>query len=111
MPVRPRSRPILIGHRQAHSRRRKTAVVPNPVAVDQSGDFLDVVGYFAPGGGLPIFAFLYTNGQMLDLNTLLPPQSGWTTLQTAYGISDSGQIAGFGSRNGVYRAFLMTPVG
>jgi hypothetical protein len=45
---------------------------------------------------------------MVDLVTLLPPNSGWTLTQ-ANGISSSGQIIGVGVHNGISRGFLMTP--
>ncbi|HVW10749.1 MAG TPA: PEP-CTERM sorting domain-containing protein [Bryobacteraceae bacterium] len=52
-------------------------------------------------------AFYYTGtGGMLDLNTLLPANSGWV-LQGAEGINDSGQIVGYGLFNGTAEAFLM----
>jgi probable HAF family extracellular repeat protein len=57
----------------------------------------------------PQYAFLYSNGRMINLNSLLPPNSGWT-LDDAVGINDAGQIVGVGSHNGLARAFLMTPV-
>ncbi len=44
-----------------------------------------------------------------DLNTRLPPDSGWTLLTSAEGINSAGQIVGFGTINGRTRAFLMTP--
>jgi probable HAF family extracellular repeat protein len=53
-------------------------------------------------------AFLYRHGAMVDLNTLLPPNSGWT-LTIAKGINDSGEIVGTGFHNGVKRGFLLTP--
>lgn len=55
-------------------------------------------------------AFLYslTTG-MVDLNTLLPDNSGWRLL-SANAISDKGQVTGFGLLNGVgTHAFLLTP--
>jgi probable HAF family extracellular repeat protein len=57
-----------------------------------------IVGNSGPNGG-----FLYSNGQMYDLNSLLvnSPESVW-----AAGINDSGQIiGGFSSA-----AYLLTPV-
>lgn len=54
-------------------------------------------------------AFLYTNGTMIDLNTLIDPASGWV-LNSANAINDFGQIAGTGTFNGQQRAFLLTPV-
>jgi probable HAF family extracellular repeat protein len=54
--------------------------------------------------------FLYSGGNLTDLNTLLPPGSDWT-LSGAYGINDSGQIVGGGTNpQGERHAFLMTPV-
>jgi probable HAF family extracellular repeat protein len=61
----------------------------------------------APGDPYPD-AFLYTNGQMIDLNSLLPADSGWT-LYNANAINDKGQIVGVGAGpNGLSHAFLLT---
>ncbi len=46
---------------------------------------------------------------MTDLNTLIPPNSGWI-LTEARGINDAGQITGTGTINGETHAFLLTPV-
>jgi probable HAF family extracellular repeat protein len=56
-------------------------------------------------------AFLYRPGiGMVNLNTLLPSGSGWI-LDSAYGISDAGQITGAGrNSNGESHAFLLSPV-
>lgn len=55
-------------------------------------------------------AFLWQNGQMTDLNSLIPSGSGWM-LASANGINDSGQIVGWGlSADGKPRAYLLTPV-
>jgi probable HAF family extracellular repeat protein len=53
-------------------------------------------------------AFLYQHGTMTDLNALIRPNSGWD-LQWAFDINDHGQIAGYGVKDGKFRAFLMTP--
>jgi probable HAF family extracellular repeat protein/T5SS/PEP-CTERM-associated repeat protein len=53
-------------------------------------------------------AVLWENGQMKDLNTLIPPNSGWV-LQNARGINNKGQIVGKGTFNGQTRAFLLIP--
>jgi probable HAF family extracellular repeat protein len=63
-----------------------------------------VVGWSTTAGGSN-HAFLYTGGQMVDLNTLLHPGSGFT-LTSASGINDKGQIAAQGS-NG--HGYLLTP--
>ena len=56
-------------------------------------------------GGL---AFLYEDGVVKDLNTLVPSGTGWT-LGAANAISSNGLIAGSGSLNGVGHAFLLIP--
>jgi len=53
-------------------------------------------------------ATLWQNGPPTDLNSLLPPNSGWT-LTEARAINDHGQIAGLGLFQGRRRAFLLTP--
>ena len=56
-------------------------------------------------------AFLWSHDEMVDLNTLLPPGSGWM-LTAAYDIDDHGAIVGEGVRpDGAARAFLLTPAG
>jgi probable HAF family extracellular repeat protein len=70
----------------------------------------EVVGgsYIAAGG--PDHAFLYTGGQMLDLNSLISTNSGWT-LFYASGINDAGQIVGQGlNSSGTFDAYLLTPI-
>jgi choice-of-anchor C domain-containing protein len=73
-------------------------------------DFGQVVGDLgAAGGGVP-HAFLYSGGQMLDLNDLIAPGSGFTLVE-AQGISDTGYITGDGTApNGQTHAFLLTPL-
>jgi probable HAF family extracellular repeat protein len=62
-----------------------------------------------PGGQFVVFhAFVTVNGKMTDLNTLIPPGSGWV-LDEAYSINDAGQITGYGEHNGQTRGFLLTP--
>jgi hypothetical protein len=79
----------------------------------------DVVGAYAFGNfgkfGLIDHAFIASLGPSspfyggVDLNSLLPAASGWT-LTSATGISDSGQIVGYGSDpSGKYSAYELTP--
>jgi hypothetical protein len=51
---------------------------------------------------------LFEDGRVIDLNTLLPANSG-RTLTEARDINDRGQIVGTGVVNGRQRAFLLTP--
>jgi probable HAF family extracellular repeat protein len=51
--------------------------------------------------------FLYSNGVMYDLNSLIPADSGWE-IMNATSINDLGQIVGQGVRNGQYHAVLLT---
>lgn len=46
--------------------------------------------------------------QSIDLQTLIPPESGWD-LSGALSINDAGQIVGYGAVDGQQRAFLLTP--
>jgi probable HAF family extracellular repeat protein len=73
-----------------------------------------VVGWSTIGGtsGLS-HAFLYQNGTMTDLNSLLPPAFSGVTLFGATSINDLGQIVAFGgtSPNGLLQDYLLTPPG
>lgn len=55
-------------------------------------------------------ATLFEKREAIDLNTLIPADSGWT-LTSANGINDAGQIVGFGKyKDSDMRAFLLSPV-
>jgi len=53
-------------------------------------------------------AFLYSDGSIVNLNTLIDSSLGWNLLG-ARAINDSGQIVGYGIRNNRNEAFLLTP--
>lgn len=54
-------------------------------------------------------AFIWQNGAITDLNTLIPPGSSLYLLE-AFGINNRGQIAGWGrDANGDIRAYLLIP--
>jgi uncharacterized membrane protein len=53
--------------------------------------------------------FLYTDGTLRLLASLIPHASGWSNLN-ATAINDAGQIVGQGSINGREHAFEMTPI-
>lgn len=76
-----------------------------PLPGDTKSEALDinnlgqVVGYSSikNGSGTEVKrAFLYDNGEMIDLTLLLPPSTGWT-LQTASAINSKGEITGVGT--------------
>jgi len=79
-----------------------------------------IVGFSADGGAVPGTlpinprAFVYSNGKMVDLNSLLPAGCAGWTLVVANAINDNGQIVGAayvgGYPNGVEHGFLLTPV-
>jgi probable HAF family extracellular repeat protein len=64
-----------------------------------------VVGSFRPGPDGD-HAFLYENGEMTDLNTLIDPASGWT-ITGAAAINDLQQIAARACRAGVCQAVTL----
>ncbi|HEV2436142.1 MAG TPA: hypothetical protein VG077_09090 [Verrucomicrobiae bacterium] len=73
----------------------------------------DAVGMAETTNGMP-HAFLVTNAlggtiHMMDLNNLIPTNSGWQ-LMAARGINSAGQIVGYGIFAGHTNAFLLTPV-
>jgi probable HAF family extracellular repeat protein len=74
------------------------------VAVNNLGE---IVGF--AGNGITTEAFLYLNGQMIDLTRLLPANSGFTQLLTATGINDNGVIIGQGiTTTGATDAYILT---
>lgn len=69
-----------------------------------------IVGASQVTGDPDLHAFLWRNeGEgMLDLNNLIPADSGWI-LAVAFGINAKGQIVGGGLLAGQRRGFLLTP--
>jgi hypothetical protein len=51
---------------------------------------------------------LYEEGNVLDLNTLIPSNSGWELIE-ARDINDQGQIVGWGVIHGATHAYLLHP--
>jgi probable HAF family extracellular repeat protein len=66
-----------------------------------------VAGFVVDAGGNQ-HAFIWQNGVMMDLNDLIPRDSGWN-LQAAESINDAGEITGSGTINGETHAFLAVP--
>ncbi len=71
-----------------------------------------VVGYSYSSltpGGTGAHAFLWDDGAMTDLNTLLASPGGWE-LTNATDINDAGQILGTACQSGSCASVLLTPV-
>jgi len=66
-----------------------------------------IVGNSQRIAGSPAVATLWENGVPIDLNTLIPADSGWNLL-SAEGINEAGDITGYGTFGGQTRAFLVT---
>jgi probable HAF family extracellular repeat protein len=88
-------------------------------SINQSGTiagFSAYAPYTSSSGPTQPEAFVYADGQMVDLNTLLPAsvRANWT-LVVARAINDRNQIVGSafvgGYPNGVEHGFLLTPKG
>jgi len=73
------------------------------------GDTGQIVGSVTSTDGTVSHAFVYTGGQLRDLNDLLASGHGWDYLTVAFAVNGSGQITGYGQINGLYRGFIMTP--
>ena len=67
-----------------------------------------VVGYSWLASGENPHAFIYFDGEMMDLNSVIASGSGWELLG-AYGINDAGQIVGEGLFHGQSHAFELDP--
>jgi len=103
-----------------------------PLAINESSQIVgqsDIGFVERPWGYSRIdHAFLYDNGVMTDLNSLIPANSGWELL-FATDINNRGQIVGYGVHNGqfqevcyekdgttycyrfpIYSAFLLSPI-
>ena len=68
-----------------------------------------IVGMASASNGYA-HAFVYADGAMTDLNSLIDPASAWT-LEEANAIDDLDEIVGWGTNaSGQQHGFLLTPV-
>ncbi|MHB8638001.1 MAG: hypothetical protein ACYC96_16200 [Fimbriimonadaceae bacterium] len=71
-----------------------------------------IVGFSSPTFGVvnvtTSHAWLWSNGSLVDLQTLIAANSGWL-LQQAETINDEGEITGIGLHNGQIRGYLLEP--
>ena len=75
-------------------------------AINDSGE---IVGTSLTADG-DYHAFVDTGTTMVDLNSLLAADSGWTLISAA-GVNSNGDIIGMGEFNGNFEGFLLTPGG
>jgi probable HAF family extracellular repeat protein len=85
-----------------------TAIGPVNSYANAINDAGQVVGTISSGGGALFHAFIYSDGQLSDLNDLIPPGSG-LTLASASAINNAGQIVGTAYAGATPHAFLLTP--
>jgi probable HAF family extracellular repeat protein len=71
-------------------------------------DRSQIAGNFLLNGSVWHACLFSQDGNIQDLNSLLPPNSGWV-LHYALGINNLGQIVGNGTINDNTHAFLLTP--
>ncbi|MBN1393415.1 MAG: PEP-CTERM sorting domain-containing protein [Pirellulales bacterium] len=76
-------------------------------AAESINDLGQVAGLAKDSAGAYRAVMWNADGTIVDLNSLIDPASGWV-LQWAKKIDDSGMITGWGLKDGVQHAFLMT---
>ncbi len=72
-------------------------------------NLMQVVGSSFLEGDSTQHAFLWSDGDLIDLNSLIDPGTGWE-LTSAFEINDSGDIIGIGTYNGEQRGFVARAV-
>jgi probable HAF family extracellular repeat protein len=83
------------------------AFVTVPPCCKTINDRGEIVGFAIDAMGMR--ALIWQNNVPVDLNTLIPSNSGWY-LQSTASINNAGEIAGQGTINGEVHAFLLTPI-
>jgi probable HAF family extracellular repeat protein len=79
-------------------------------ALNDAGVVVGTSQVIGPGSPRVPHAFVWQGGTMVDLNRLIDGDHGGWVLNTAVDINNHGQIVGQGTRDGVPRGFLATPV-
>ena len=78
----------------------------NATAINNLGEIIGYSYSFSYQNGQTASCFLYVGGKMYDLNSLLPPNSGYTIMDVL-GINDLGVILALTS---AYQTVLLTPL-
>lgn len=82
-----------------------TGMQVEPYKINNNGQ---IVRYLERKGSQDMNSFLWQNGHMFNLLSLIPADSDWTELRVS-SISDKGEILGTGKHGGQPRVFLMSP--
>jgi len=75
--------------------------------INNAGIIVGRSDVYTRSGGWQQDAVLWQNGVLIDLNSLLPENSGWV-LNVAYSINNNGEIAGIGTYKGMSTGFVMS---
>ena len=84
------------------------AIVTSATCCHTINDRGEMVGFSLDGTTFASRALIWQDKMPVDLNTLIPANSGWY-LQAASSIDNAGEIVGYGLKNGSVHAFLATP--
>jgi probable HAF family extracellular repeat protein len=78
--------------------------------INNKGEIVGTAIFASPTSSCPLYecAVVRQGNMWVDLNTLIPADSGWY-LVCAQGVNDAGEITGFGVINGEVHAYLAIP--
>ncbi|HEX8201270.1 MAG TPA: hypothetical protein VF590_12345, partial [Isosphaeraceae bacterium] len=101
---------IDLGHLGGYS--NGGTAINHAYALNESGQIVGISTIAAGKAtiGENFHPYLYDQGQLLDLNDVIPPDARWV-LDWVYDINDAGQIVGEGVHDGYRRSFLLDPLG
>jgi probable HAF family extracellular repeat protein len=105
---RTQSHPFMFDGSQLHDLGTLGGKSGDALGINNLGQIVGSAALSQAQDGFRSHAFLYENMKMLDLNDLIPAESGWVLLR-AVAINDVGQVLGEGSHDGVLTSFLLTP--
>jgi hypothetical protein len=101
-------RPLYLPFPKGYSRGRNSEIAYG--VSDEDHVVGDLLSYDSNGAQTTSVGFLYASGRTYDLNTLLPPNSGWVIADAA-AINNRGEITGEGIYAGKYLLpYVLKPV-